>query len=154
MTTTSMSTSESREADGNSATIAMDWSDLYNIIPLTFGLFQTIHTTIQNPMQTKAFPTGFPPLTLETSPNTSSTNAIAAPSLLLSGTKSIMPHTMSSTPTSSRSELEFGEEALRSWTICSDVIGELSLATPADSTVKDRMRAERRETIETNDMVM
>ncbi len=66
----------------------------------------------------------------------------------------MMPHTMSSTPTSSRSELEFGEEVLRSWTICSDVIGELSLATPAASTVKDRMRAERRERIETNDMVM
>ena len=149
-----MSTSESREADGNSATIAMDWSDVYIINPLTFGLFQTIHTTIHNPIQTKAFPTGFPSRTLETSPNTTSTKAIAAPSLLLRGTKSMMPHTMSSTPTSSRGELEFGEEVLRSWTICSDVMGELSLATPADRTVKDRMRAERRERIETKGMMM
>lgn len=41
---------------------------------------------------------------------------------------------------------------LRSWAICSGVIGELSLATPAKRTVKDKTRAERRERIAEKDI--
>lgn len=60
---------------------------------------------------------------------------------------------MSSTPTNSRSVLAFIEAVLRSWTICSGVIGELSLEIPAERTVKDRMRAERRERMDVKDMM-
>ena len=148
-----MSMSKTREADGSSATIAIDMCDLYHVISLTFALNQNIHTIVHSPIQIKAFPTDFPSFTLETSPNTSSANAMATPSLLLRGTKSMIPHRMSSTPTSSRSVLGFMEEALRSWIICSGVICELSLATPAESTVKDRVRAERKERIEAKDMM-
>ena len=64
------------------------------------------------------------------------------------------PHKISSTPTSSRRVVELVlEEVFRSWTICSGVIGELSLPTPAESTVKERMRVERRERIIVKDMV-
>lgn len=42
---------------------------------------------------------------------------------------------------------------LRSRAICSGVIGELSRATPAERTVKDRMRAGRRERIAAMAMV-
>lgn len=62
-------------------------------------------------------------------------------------------HSISSTPTSSRSVLEYIDDVLRSWTICSGVIGELSLAMPAENTVKDRKRAERRERIDVKDMM-
>ncbi|KAF6235998.1 hypothetical protein HO173_005626 [Letharia columbiana] len=64
-----------------------------------------------------------------------------------------MLHRMSSTPTSSRSVLGFIEEVPRSRLICSGVIGELSLVIPAERTVKDRTRAERRERINAKDMM-
>lgn len=134
------------------ARIRIDLS-LYHTVGATFTLTQNTHTTTHNPIQITAFPTAFPSLTLETSPTASKRNAIMAPSLLLQGTKSITPHKISSTPTNSRSVLEFIEDVLRSWTICSGVIGELSLAMPAERTVKDRMRAERRERREEKDMV-
>ena len=105
-------------------------------------------------MHITAFPTDFPSLTFETSPTTSSTNAIPPPSLLLRGTKSIRPHRISSTPTNSRCVIELVEvEFFRSRTICSGVIGEFSLAKPAESTVKDKIRAERRERIVVKDML-
>lgn len=83
--------------------IAVDSSKLCHI---DFAHAQEIHKIIHSPIHIKAFPTDFRSLTLETSPTTSSTNAIAAPSLLLKGTKSVMLHRMSNTPTSSRSVLE------------------------------------------------
>ena len=107
-----------------------------------------------NPIQITAFPTAFPSLTLETSPIANKPNAIIAPILLLRGTKSNTPHKISNTPINSRSVLEFTEDVLRSWTICSGVMGELSLAMPAEKTVKDRKRAERRERSDKKDMVM
>lgn len=138
---------------GDSATIAMYIETPLPHLSMPSTLTQTIHTTAHNPIHIRAFPTDFPSPTLDTSPTSSSAKATAAPALLLRGTKSMIPHRTSSPPTSSRSVLLFTKEALRSWAICSGVIGELSLATPAWSTVKDRMRAERRERIAAKDMM-
>lgn len=139
--------------NGYSATIEMDRRQLfYHVVPFSLALNQDTHTTKHNPMHIKVFPTDFPSRTLETSPITSSAKAVAAPVLLLRGTRSMTLQRMSSTPTSSRSVLGLTDGVLRSWAICSGVIGEPSLATPARSTVKDRTRAERRERIAAKDI--
>lgn len=122
----------------------------------------TSHTTALRPIITRGGTTDNPVLNLCTTLMRSRTVDTAAPALLLDGQRSITPHRTLTQPWifrrvagENREFFECRSDSLAMWvSCCSGVIRDVNLAWPAERTVKARIIAQRKESIEVRDIVV